>query len=117
NGTLQHFYGDRTTGRQLGTDTTGNGFRPGLGSYPSPGLFNFLIQPGSASLPDLIQQLDNGLIVDQMLGSGGSISGDFSINVDLGYRVQNGQVIGRVKDTMVAGNVYTALKQLLALGN
>ncbi|MCC5618132.1 TldD/PmbA family protein [Nostoc sp. CHAB 5836] len=117
NGTLQHFYGDRTTGRQLGTDTTGNGFRPGLGSYPTPGLFNFLIQPGSASLSDLIQQLDHGLIVDQMLGGGGSISGDFSINVDLGYRVQNGHVIGRVKDTMVAGNVYTALKQLVTLGN
>lgn len=117
NGILQHFYGDRTTGRQLGTDTTGNGFRPGLGSYPTPGLFNFLIQPGSASLPDLIKQLDDGLIVDQMLGGGGSISGDFSINVDLGYRVQNGQVIGRVKDTMVAGNVYTALKQLVTLGN
>ncbi|MEH1895423.1 MAG: TldD/PmbA family protein [Nostoc sp.] len=117
NGTLQHFYGDRTTGRQLGTDTTGNGFRPGLGSYPTPGLFNFLIQPGSVSLPDLITQLDDGLIVDQMLGGDGSISGDFSINVDLGYRVQNGQVIGRVKDTMVAGNVYTALKQLVALGN
>lgn len=117
NGTLQHFYGDRTTGSQLGTNTTGNGFRPGLGSYPTPGLFNFLIQPGSASLPDLIQQLDDGLIVDQMLGGGGSISGDFSINVDLGYRVQNGQVIGRVKDTMVAGNVYTALKQLVTLGN
>ena len=47
----------------------------------------------------------------------GSISGDFSINVDLGYRVKNGQVIGRVKDTMVAGNAYTALKQLVALGN
>lgn len=117
NGVLQHFYGDRTTGRQLGTDTTGNGFRPGLGSYPTPGLFNFLIQPGSASLPDLIRQLDDGLIVDQMLGGGGSISGDFSINVDLGYRVQNGHVIGRVKDTMVAGNVYTALKQLVTLGN
>ncbi len=116
NGTLQHFYSDRTTGRDLGTDTTGNGFRPGLGSYPTPGLFNLLIQPGSASLLDLIQQLDDGLIVDQMLGSGGSISGDFSINVDLGYRVQNGHVIGRVKDTMVAGNVYTALKQLVTLG-
>jgi PmbA protein len=117
NGTLNHFYGDRTTGNQLGTHTTGNGFRPGLGSYPTPGLFNFLIQPGSSSLQDLIQELDNGLIVDQMLGNGGSISGDFSINVDLGYRVQNGHVIGRVKDTMVAGNVYTALKQLVKLGN
>ncbi|WGV25203.1 TldD/PmbA family protein [Halotia branconii] len=116
-GILQHFYCDRTTGRQLGTDTTGNGFRPDLGSYPSPGLFNLLIQPGAASLQDLIEQLDDGLIVDQILGNGSGISGDFSINIDLGYRVQKGHVTGRVKDTMVAGNVYTAIKQLVQLGN
>jgi PmbA protein len=116
NGVLQNFYCDRTTGSQLHIPSTGNGFRPGLGSYPTPGLFNFLIQPGSGTLQQLIQQLDDGLIVDQMLGSGGGLSGDFSINVDLGYRIQNGQVIGRVKDTMVAGNVYTALKQLVKLG-
>lgn len=114
-GCLQRFYCDRATGRQLGTGSTGNGFRPGLGSYPTPGLFNLLIQPGTGSLLDLIAQLDNGLIVDQMLGGGGSISGDFSINVDLGYHVKHGQVLGRVKDTMVAGNVYTVLKQLVAL--
>ncbi len=117
NGILQHFYCDRTTGKQLGISTTGNGFRPGLGSYPTPGLFNLLIQPGNKSLSDLITHLSDGLIVDQMLGGGGSISGDFSINIDLGYRVKNGQVVGRVKDTMVAGNVYTALKQLVALGS
>jgi PmbA protein len=117
NGELQNFYCDRTTGGQLGTPSTGNAFRPGLGSYPTPGLFNFLIQPGSGTLQELIQLLDDGLIVDQMLGGGSGISGDFSINVDLGYRVQNGQVIGRVKDTMVAGNVYTALKQLVKLGS
>ncbi|MBH8563087.1 TldD/PmbA family protein [Nostoc sp. CENA67] len=117
NGILQHFYCDRTTGRQLGISTTGNGFRPGLGSYPTPGLFNFLIQPGSTSLSGLIKQMDDGLIVDQMLGNGNGISGDFSINIDLGYRVQNGQVIGRVKDTMVTGNIYTALKNLVKLGS
>ncbi|PSB48689.1 TldD/PmbA family protein [Cyanosarcina cf. burmensis CCALA 770] len=117
NGVLQNFYCDRTTGRQLGTTTTGNGFRPGLGSYPTPGLFNLLIEPGTKSLSDLINLLDNGLIVDQMLGGGGSISGDFSINIDLGYRVKNGQIIGRVKDTMVAGNIYSAVKQLVALGS
>lgn len=116
-GILQNFYCDRTTGKQLGINTTGNGFRPSFGSYPSPGLYNFLIQPGSASLQDLIHQMDDGLIVDQMLGGGNGISGDFSINIDLGYRVKNGQIIGRVKDTMVAGNVYTVLKQLVALGS
>lgn len=116
-GELQLFYTDRTIGRALGSGTTGNGFRPGLGSYPTPGLFNLLIEPGLRSLPDLITQMDNGLIVDQILGGGAGISGDFSINVDLGYRVQKGFVTGRVKDTMVAGNVYTALKHLIELGS
>jgi PmbA protein len=116
NGILRNFYSDRTTGRQLNTGSTGNGFRPGLGSYPTPGLFNFLIQPGTASLQELIQDMDEGLIIDQILGESGGISGDFSINIDLGYLVKKGQIIGRVKDTMVAGNVYTALKQIAKLG-
>lgn len=115
-GVLQLFYTDRTIGRSLGSGTTGNGFRPGLGSYPTPGLFNLLIQPGFKSLSDLIASLDYGIIVDQMLGGGAGISGEFSVNVDLGYRVEKGQIIGRVKDTMVAGNVYTALKNLVELG-
>ncbi|MEM7770247.1 MAG: TldD/PmbA family protein [Cyanobacteria bacterium P01_E01_bin.6] len=116
-GELQLFYTDMTTGRSLGSGTTGNGFRPGLGSYPTPGLFNFLIEPGSRSLDDLIASLDHGIIIDQILGGGAGISGDFSVNVDLGFRVQNGNVLGRVKDTMISGNVYNALKQLIQLGN
>ncbi|OBQ21293.1 MAG: peptidase C69 [Anabaena sp. WA113] len=115
NGILRNFYSDRTTGRQLNGGSTGNGFRPGLSSYPTPGLFNFLIQPGDLSLLELIKKMDNGLIIDQILGGCTGLSGDFSVNVDLGYRVRNGQIIGRVKDTMVAGNVYTALKQVIQL--
>lgn len=116
NGTLQLFYTDRRIGQALGSGTTGNGFRPGLGSYPTPGLFNLIIAPGQSSLQDLICQMDHGLIIDQMLGGSAGISGDFSVNVDLGYRVEKGQVVGRVKDTMVAGNVYSTLKQVVALG-
>jgi PmbA protein len=117
NGVLQLFYTDYRIGRTLGSGTTGNGFRAGLGSYPTPGLFNFVIQPGNQSLADLITTLDSGIIVDQMLGGGAGISGDFSVNIDLGYWVENGEVVGRVKDTMVSGNVYTALKNLVALGS
>lgn len=112
NGRLQNYYCDRTTGKKLGTGTTGNAVRPSLSSYPTPGLFNFLIQPGTESLQELIHKIDDGLIVDQILGGGGGISGDFSINIELGYRVRKGEVIGRIKDTMVAGNIYSSLKQV-----
>jgi len=115
-GRLKLFYTDYHTGKLLGNGSTGNGFRPSLSSYPSPGLFNLLVNPGQKSLLDLVADLDEGLIVDQILGGGAGISGDFSINVDLGFWVKNGQILGRVKDTMVAGNVYTALNHLVALG-
>ncbi|NJO80289.1 MAG: TldD/PmbA family protein [Cyanobacteria bacterium RM1_2_2] len=115
-GVLQLFYTDRTIGQVLGSGTTGNGFRPGLGSYPTPGLFNFIVAPGTKPLADLIASLNTGIVIDQMLGGGAGISGDFSVNVDLGYWVERGQVVGRVKDTMVAGNVYVALKSLIELG-
>ncbi len=116
-GVVQLFYTDRRIGRLLGSGTTGNGFRPNLESYPTPGLFNLLVQPGDRRLRDMIGAIDEGIIVDQMLGGGGGISGDCSLNVDLGYRIQNGEVVGRIKDTMVAGNTYTALKEAVALGS
>jgi PmbA protein len=116
-GEVQNFYCDRAIGQRLGMESTGNGFRPGLGGYPTPGLVNLLVQPGKLPLTDLIALLDTGSIVDQMLGGGAGISGDFSINVDLGYRIEKGEVVGRVKDTMVSGNVYSALKQVVALGS
>ena len=115
-GRLQLFYCDRRVGRLMGSGSTGNGFRPGLSSYPTPGLFNLIVEPGSGSLQELIAQLDQGLIVDEILGGGGGLSGDFSVNVALGYRVEKGQVLGRVKDTMVSGNVYTALREVVCLG-
>ena len=115
-GKLKLFYADRTIGHRLGSGSTGSGFRSGLGSYPTPGLVNLVVSPGTMSFPELVEHLDSGIIIDQILGSGAGMSGDFSINVELGYRVKNGEILGRVKDTMVSGNVYTALKQIIAIG-
>lgn len=116
NGYLKEFYRDRAIGRLLGTGSTGNGFRPSLGRYPTPSLINLIVAPGKGTLDTLIAQLDHGLVIDQLLGGDADLSGDFSANIELGYRVENGKVTGRVKDTMVAGNIYTALNHLIALG-
>ncbi len=115
-GELKLFYADRTIGKILGSGSTGNGFRSGLGSYPTPGLVNLTVTPGTHSFAELVQSMKSGIIIDQILGSGAGMSGDFSINVELGYRVKNGEILGRIKDTMVSGNVYTALKQIVSIG-
>ncbi len=116
-GVLNQFYCDRTIARKLNLKPTGNGFRPGLDSYPSPSLVNLIVAPGEDSFKQLVQKLDHGIIVDQMLGGGADINGDFSVNIDLGYRVDQGKITGRIKDTAIAGNVYQILKQIVAIGN
>ncbi len=110
-GVVKSWYGDRAHG------TTGNGIRPELGDYPTPGLINLLVTPGKSDLQALIAPQKDAIIIDQVMGEGGDITGDLAVNLDLGYQVRNGEIIGRVKDTMVSGNAYTALNNLIALGS
>ncbi len=116
-GVLNCFYTDKKMALLLGVDNTGNGFRPSLGSYPTPDLVNLVVAAGDKSFESLVADMELGVIVDQILGGGADISGDFSVNLDLGYLVKKGEIVGRLKDTMLAGNVYQCLQQVIALGN
>lgn len=52
------------------------------------------------------------------LGQGNTIAGEFSNNVFSGFLVRRGEIVGRVKNTMIAGNAYELLKEnLLALSD
>ena len=66
-------------------------------------------------LPDI----EDGLIVDDLIGvgQGNVIGGGFSHPVGLAYRVQRGEITGRVKDAAVAGNVYDLLKSIAGFGS
>ncbi|MEL6439527.1 MAG: metallopeptidase TldD-related protein [Cyanobacteria bacterium J06621_8] len=117
-GMVQQFYWDRRWAARQGIESTGNGFRSGI-ERPNPSLTNLCLSPGQASLADLINDMDQGLIVDQILGARQSnvLTGEFSVNIDLGYKVEQGKIIGRVKDTMVSGNIFAALDNIVAIGD
>ena len=52
------------------------------------------------------------------LGQGNLASGEFSNNVAVAFKIEDGKIVGRVKNTMIAGNSYNLLKDnLIALGN
>ncbi len=116
-GVVKQFYWDRRWAARANCQSSGNGFRGGL-SRPGPDLVNLCIRPGKTSMSDLIAGIDEGLIVDQVLGAGQSnqLAGEFSVNLDLGYKVEQGKIVGRVKNTMVAGNIFEAFKNLVDLG-
>ncbi|MCZ6538850.1 MAG: metallopeptidase TldD-related protein, partial [Chloroflexi bacterium] len=104
---------DLQTAGQLGKSSTGAAGR-GLASSPSPGTSVIDIAAGETGFDEMIAGVRDGLVVEALLGAGqgNELGGDFRANVSLGYRIENGEIVGRVKDTMISGNVYKVLSQV-----
>jgi len=131
-GAVGRFVYDLETAARAKTQSTGNG-RRGVFGKPHIGYTNILFRIGDgmhgahaaqhAASPaalggGLIENMRDGLIVDDLIGvgQGNVISGAFSHPVGLAYRVQRGEVTGRVKDAAVAGNAYDLLKRIGGVG-
>ncbi|HXG36919.1 MAG TPA: TldD/PmbA family protein, partial [Dehalococcoidia bacterium] len=118
NGVVQRFLYDLQTAGLAGTQSTGHGERS-LASQPSISTSSLLVQDGDTAFADMLAGVKEGLVVEWLMGAGQGnvLGGDFSGNVLLGYKIENGQIVGRVKDTVVSGNAHQALKEVSAIGN
>lgn len=110
NGVFRNFIFDLTNAGRMGKQSTGHASRS-VSSLPFPSFSNMLIAPGRNSFDEMLSSVKYGLVVYEFLGGGMSnmLAGDFSVNIELGYLVEDGKVKGRVKDAMVSGNVYDLL--------
>ncbi len=115
-GVVRSFYYDLKTADQASAQSTGNGSRS-LFNPPSPSPNNLVIAEGDATLEEMIGGIKLGLLADGFLGlgQGNVLSGAFSNSVSLAYKIENGEVVGRVKDVSVSGNVYEDLRRIEAL--
>lgn len=118
-GEIKNFYYDLQTAGMAEVESTGNGLRAGLQSEPVPGITNLIMREGKVSFKEMIKDIKEGIVIDQVLGlgQGNIISGAFSNNVQLGYKIEQGKIVGRIKDVMIAGNAIEELKNIVALGN
>lgn len=126
-GVLKNFYYDLHYAKKLNTISTGHGFRGGMGFgvsepitvKPNPGLNHLFIKPGDKTFQEMLKMMDKGIIVGGVLGahSGNLSNGDFSVGLSPGIYVENGEIVGHVKDAMVAGNIYEVMKNVVAVEN
>jgi len=112
-GVLKGFIHDLKTGALTDTASTGNGSRS-LFSPPSPAHTNLVVSPGQQQLAKMISGLDHALLVEGVLGlgQGNAISGAFSNTLGLAFAIENGEIVGRVKNVSIAGNIYEDLCQI-----
>ena len=116
NGTIGEPFLDLQTAGEIGKASTGCGMR-GVTTTPSPSLSFIKMDGGEVPNDAMFDGIEQGILVEQLLGAGqgNELGGDFRANLSLGFLIENGEIVGRVKDTMISGNVYEALNQVEAI--
>jgi len=106
-GIVKSFLLDHTYASFMGMESTGNALRT-FRSTPNIGTSNVILEPGEESLEDY-----EGVIIRRVFGehTANPVSGDFSLTVELGYVVENGET-RPFKDNMLVGNVFRLLRTL-----
>ena len=123
NGVLKNFYYNLEYAEKLGAHPAGHGYKTArwggdsISLKPIPSLQHIKIHPGNTSLSEIIKSIDKGIILEGVMGahSGNIPNGDYSVGVSPGIYVENGKILGRVKDAMIAGNVYETLKNVVTV--
>ena len=123
NGVLKGFYNNLDYADKLKTDPTGHGYRSAMWGgeaitlSPMPKLANLHIEPGGSSFDDMITAVKRGILVIGSLGahSGNIVNGDFTIGLNPGIYIEDGEIRGRIKHGMISGNIYDTMKSITSI--
>ncbi|GAB4391241.1 MAG: metalloprotease PmbA [Gammaproteobacteria bacterium] len=93
--------------RKLGMQSTGN----------ASGVHNLMVQTSDMDLPALINHMNRGLLVTELMGQGINIvTGDYSRGAS-GYWIENGAIQFPVEGITIAGNLRDMFANLVAVAN
>lgn len=107
---------DLETAARAGTRTTGHARRSTFGR-PLTAWSNIVVEPGPHTFEALLAMIDDGYLIDAFDGEGEiGPAGGFTRPVALGWRVVKGEVVGRVRGMVLAGNAYEILSRLRGIG-
>ncbi|MFQ5969412.1 MAG: TldD/PmbA family protein [Nitrososphaerales archaeon] len=113
-GTLKRYIYNTYTAEKDKTKSTGNASGSTTFS-PSVGSTNMIFESGNRNLDQLISEIKKGMMINRFSGNVNPVNGDFSGVVKGGHLIENGSMICPVKELMVAGNLFEALKDISGL--
>jgi PmbA protein len=118
-GILKGFLYDLYTAAEFDARPTGNGSRGSYRSPPSVSERNVVIEGDLKGRDALLADIDEGIFVHEVLGAhtANRVSGDFSVNVPLLFRIRKGHIDKPLKPVMLSGNLPQLLMKVRGLGN
>lgn len=106
-GVLQRYVLSSYSGRRLGLPTTGN----------AGGVRNLALTHDDLSLEAMLADVDRGVLVTEMMGSGVNVvNGDYSRGAT-GFWIEKGEILYPVNEFTIAGNLKDMLQQIVAVAN
>ena len=103
-GVLKSYLLDTYSGRKLGLASTGNASRS-VGENPSVGPTNFYLVPGAKTADEIIQTVNQGLYVTDLIGFGiNMVTGDYSRGA-AGFWIEGGELAYPVEEITIAANL------------
>lgn len=116
-GVLKEFLYDLASASQAGVASTGNAVRSAVKEPPRTGATNFFIEPGPASLEELLGDLGRGLWVRDVIGvhTADAVTGDFSLGAS-GLWIEGGKRAAPVRGVTISGNLHEILKRVAKVG-
>ncbi len=74
-----------------------------------------VVDPGSASLEDMVKSVKKGVLLCRFSAGGASGSGDFSGVAKNSYYIENGEIAHPLSETMISGNLVPLLRNITAI--
>ena len=106
----------RETAGKMGEIPTGNARATDYRYAPIVRMTNTCIKGGDTAFEDMIKDVKLGIYAVDAIG-GQTAMENFSFSSQYGYMIRDGQVAELVKDVILAGNVFTTLGNVEAIGN
>lgn len=113
-GILKRYIYNTYTAMKDRTKSTGNASGSTI-APPSVGTTNIIFESGKQSLDSIISEIKKGVMISRFSGNVNPVNGDFSGVVKGGHLIENGNITSPVKEVMVAGNIFNALKRISAI--
>jgi PmbA protein len=112
NGVLKNWILDTTTSKQLGLVSNSRASR-GVSSPPTPSPTNMFINNGSKSAKQVLNEVNNGFYVTELIGQGVNlITGDYSIGAS-GFKIENGEISFPINEVTIADNLNDMFKKMI----
>jgi PmbA protein len=115
-GMLRFYLCDSYSARKIGAKAVGTA-RRGIGGGPSVGAGNLFFEPGKSSPEEILDGVDRGLYVTDLIGFGVNVvTGDYSQGA-VGHWIEKGRPVHPVHEVTIAGNLNDMLREVDAVGN